>query len=390
MSSDHINKYEGTDNKFSARVPERLLAARRPNPALTDADVVRRRVDGGDTMINLVFDHMDSAEDNIYTALFTGVIDGEVDDVRFLARIIKNTRGEDINHQIAGYTALSISAWLGRRDIAEILIQAGASMTLLSLIDGYSPLHLAIRAGHVNVCKLILKHGGRNVVDQRDENRGFTPLMISVQQRNHTIMKLLVSHGADVSIGVPSRINPAYTEFDYTALRIARMLMDRVAVEYLTEQIRRKETREGSRDDCEGSSGQCNISSPTHSKWKMLTAKHDAHRAKRDKDDELKQQQEDAYSHFLSKVAMFEDDEKLDVTDLNSIFSIYELRIENAADVHRKKHIEDRRTAFMDLLRTFGISHCDLTPIVYIPPKDLNESLFNQKNTPKFSPESSS
>ncbi|MEN8175474.1 MAG: ankyrin repeat domain-containing protein [Pseudomonadota bacterium] len=154
---------------------------------------------------------------------YTAVQRGDLDQIE--RHIFWNT---DINApDPEGATALHAAARLGRRVIAETLLDHGADMNAKNAA-GRTPLNVAIAAGRTQVADMLVRHGApfdpdrilfditlagisdRDVVDflvrrgadldHRDPS-GRTPLIAAVENNDRLMVKLLVSRGADVNLG---------------------------------------------------------------------------------------------------------------------------------------------------------------------------------------------
>eukprot|EP00752_Nemacystus_decipiens_P005269 g4779.t1 len=77
------------------------------------------------------------------------------DDVEILQALLE--RGEDPNVlDYAGMSPLAVAAFDGRISMVEALLGAGAWLDLKDARDGYTPLHMAAAAGHIEVTGLLL------------------------------------------------------------------------------------------------------------------------------------------------------------------------------------------------------------------------------------------
>lgn len=96
-----------------------------------------------------------------------------------------------------GETALILAAQYGLKTIVQELIEAKAEINLpQSLYDGAgdTALHSAISGGHRNIAELLLKAGAdMNIVYQ-----ACTPLEHAIYEKRLSIVELLLSHGAIV------------------------------------------------------------------------------------------------------------------------------------------------------------------------------------------------
>jgi len=140
--------------------------------------------------------------------------------------------GADANAaQSDGLTALHWAALNGNRQIAELLLYAGANVKPLTRVGGYTPLHLAAQSGHADVVRVLLDAGadpgaltGTGVtalhfaaqansapaiaalaergadVDAQDAFQGRTPLMFAASRNATDAVGALLAAGADASV----------------------------------------------------------------------------------------------------------------------------------------------------------------------------------------------
>ena len=103
--------------------------------------------------------------------------------------------GTDVNARggITGLTALHEAAFLGREEIAVLLIGAGADVNAASQ-RGETPLHLSVYWEHREIAELLLAHGA--ALDAKLEN-GQTPLDWAEQLGVSGMVELFRSHGAE-------------------------------------------------------------------------------------------------------------------------------------------------------------------------------------------------
>ena len=109
-----------------------------------------------------------------------------------------NRAGRDINERGASqYTPLIQAAWKGRKKMAELLIQNGADIDLVSSTDG-TALWWACNNGHQDCASVILDSNPINL--DATHATGTTALHEASEKGFSSICSRLVSLGADISI----------------------------------------------------------------------------------------------------------------------------------------------------------------------------------------------
>ncbi len=141
---------------------------------------------------------------------------------------LANARNEN------GDSLLMTAAYMGRRDLFDLLIETGAGVSLfeasaLGLVervverlsdepalvnayshDGWTALHLASFFGHGDVANLLLARGAD--VNARSKSTRFakenTPLHAAAANRQVGVAEILIAHGADVNAKDGSGFTP--------------------------------------------------------------------------------------------------------------------------------------------------------------------------------------
>lgn len=120
--------------------------------------------------------------------------------------------GEDVNAaQGDGMTALHWAAEYGDREMAGMLIYAGAKLEPQTRIGSYTPLHLATKSGSDVVVELLLDAGAD--ASRKTTNSGASPMHFAAASGSATAIRALVEHGAD--------LNPVESEWGQTPLMFA-------------------------------------------------------------------------------------------------------------------------------------------------------------------------
>lgn len=135
---------------------------------------------------------VNNGDEEGWTALHSSVSSGHVDVVEILLEA-----GADVSIANKGRrTALHYAASKGRAGIAAKLIEHGAKVNPVDEV-GCTPLHRAASAGRPEVCELLLEEGA--VIDATDK-MGQTPLMHATICNDKQVALLLIRHGADVDV----------------------------------------------------------------------------------------------------------------------------------------------------------------------------------------------
>lgn len=104
--------------------------------------------------------------------------------------------GADLEHKttennqiIAGATALHLACFYGRLAATKTLLELGSDITSQTSVHGWTPLHIAIRQGHVNIVRFLLSHskGKQNLEITDKDNR--TPSYYANINGNESILE---------------------------------------------------------------------------------------------------------------------------------------------------------------------------------------------------------
>lgn len=132
------------------------------------------------------------------------------------------------SHSFDGYTPLGLAAHFGNEETAAFLLQAGAGINLKSK-DGKlnnTPLHASIAGNHINIVRLLLRHGSDIDCQCEGELRkGFTPLHVAVHFNRIQIAELLLASGANPRIPNGQSLTP----MEYALARGNTEIVERIA-----------------------------------------------------------------------------------------------------------------------------------------------------------------
>lgn len=108
-----------------------------------------------------------------------------------------------------GWTALHRAAYNGKREIALVLLDAGARMNLKDN-QGFTPLHWAVLESvgipeAQDVAKLLVARGAH--INARDRD-GSTPLFWAMYTGNQKLAEFLLAHGANPTIRGKENLTP--------------------------------------------------------------------------------------------------------------------------------------------------------------------------------------
>jgi len=114
---------------------------------------------------------------------------GDLETIRVLLR-----DGADVNAaQNDGMSALHWAAQNDDAPVVEVLLYAGANMTATTRLGGYTPLHLAARAGHASALEALLSGGAAS---ETLTSTGVSALHFAAAAGRTDAIEVLIRHGA--------------------------------------------------------------------------------------------------------------------------------------------------------------------------------------------------
>ncbi|XP_048245222.1 ankyrin repeat domain-containing protein 50-like [Haliotis rufescens] len=113
-------------------------------------------------------------------------------------KLILSQGRADINcKEWIGWTPVMLAAGNGHREVVELLVSKGSSMSLVNK-RGDNILHCACWGGEVEMVKYILSHDMEDINSRGCKKR--TPVMAAALRGHKEVVELLVGEGADVSL----------------------------------------------------------------------------------------------------------------------------------------------------------------------------------------------
>lgn len=124
-------------------------------------------------------------------SLYEAVALGDLETVTYL---IEHDAPLD-EYSYDGWTPLHLAAFFGSYEVAELLIQRGASVNAVSTNNQRNlPIHAAAAGRKYPLVKLLLEHGAEVNAQQAE---GWTPLLLAVNNFDLEMSKLLKDYKAD-------------------------------------------------------------------------------------------------------------------------------------------------------------------------------------------------
>ena len=119
------------------------------------------------------------------------------------------------------FTPLHMAVWCGQVEVSRILLRHKVDQNALDK-TGQTPLHLASYHGHINVAQLLLEHG---VAVNAQDSDGHTALRRASQRGHVDIARLLLEHGADVNTQDRNGRTPFHIASSRGEVEIFRILL---------------------------------------------------------------------------------------------------------------------------------------------------------------------
>ena len=105
----------------------------------------------------------------------------------------KRLAGREITREITGITVLMLAVLIGKKELVEMLITAGADVNAHTS-NGDTALLEAAYSGDLDIVELLLKNGAHS---NARGDKGYTALACAVEQGHKEVVLLLLSKGAD-------------------------------------------------------------------------------------------------------------------------------------------------------------------------------------------------
>ncbi|HEY7985140.1 MAG TPA: ankyrin repeat domain-containing protein [Ktedonobacterales bacterium] len=107
------------------------------------------------------------------------------------------------------YQAIAEAATAGDVALVAELIEQAPDLVQCATADGWTPLHLAVHAGHGPVAEFLLAHGVDVDTPAHNDLRN-TPMLRAVMAGQPAMVALLLAHGADVNLANAAGATPLH------------------------------------------------------------------------------------------------------------------------------------------------------------------------------------
>ena len=158
-----------------------------------DVEIVRQSIANGADVHAIDENYLldgDALHNAIYAQNVTAA--NEMCEIILQAGANPNWRGEE------GKTSLYWAVFGRDETLIRRLLKYGAKVTEEQPEDGETSLHCAAGKGRIEIVKLLLDAGGRNVLDNFNYISR-TPLMCAVENNHYEVAQLLIKAGSDVN-----------------------------------------------------------------------------------------------------------------------------------------------------------------------------------------------
>jgi ankyrin repeat protein len=122
------------------------------------------------------------------------------------------------------YQAIAEAAAAGDVALVAELIEQTPELVTCATPDGWTPLHLAVHAGHGPVAELLLAHGV-DVDTPAHNDLHHTPMLWAVMAGQYEMVALLLAHGADVNTPNAAGATPLHKAAIYGDSELVRLLL---------------------------------------------------------------------------------------------------------------------------------------------------------------------
>ena len=183
---------------------------------------------------------MESTSSDLFAAIKTGDFERVKALVSEEAALVNARSGN-------GESALLTAVYHGRRDIANLLVARGATLTLFEACaagefdraerlvaegsavgaysdDGWTPLHLASFFGHAKIVEFLIGHAADTAARSRNAN-GNTPLHAALAGNHKMVAGVLLGAGADVNAADAAGWRPLHLAAANNTLDVMRTLI---------------------------------------------------------------------------------------------------------------------------------------------------------------------